>query len=104
MSTPMNRHGIVVGVDGSAASNAAVCWAARDAAMRHVPLTVAHMVSPMVPTVPQLPVSTGVAVWQEDEGRQILERAVKVAEDAVKGERGIEIKSELRCSPPCRRW
>jgi nucleotide-binding universal stress UspA family protein len=100
MSAPTNRHGIVVGVDGSPASNAAVCWAARDAAMRHVPLTVVHMVNPTVPTVPQLPVSTGVAVWQEEEGRQVLERAVKVAEDAVKTDRGIEIKSELRCSPP----
>ena len=100
MSAPENRHGVIVGVDGSAASNVAVCWAARDAAMRRVPLTVVHMVSAVVPTVPQMPVSAGVAVWQEEEGRQILEQAVKVAEDAVKKDRGTEIKSELRCAPP----
>ena len=68
--------------------------------MRHVPLTVVHLVNAMVPTVPQLPVSAGVAVWQEEEGRQVLERAVKIAEDAVKTDRRIEIKSELRCAPP----
>jgi len=100
MSAPENRHGVIVGVDGSAASNVAVCWAARDAAMRRVPLTVVHMVSAVVPTVPQMPVSAGVAVWQEEEGRQILEQAVKVAEDAVKKDRGTEIKSEMRCAPP----
>ncbi|HWT49344.1 MAG TPA: universal stress protein, partial [Mycobacterium sp.] len=100
MSAPANRHGIIVGVDGSAASNAAVVWAARDAAMRHVPLTVVHMVSAIVPMVPQIPVSAGVAVWQEEEGRHVLEQAVKVAEDAVKSDREIDMKSELRCSPP----
>lgn len=100
MSASVNRHGVIIGVDGSAASNAAVCWAARDAAMRHVPLTVVHMVSAVVPTVPQMPVSFGVAVWQEEEGRQILERSVKIAEDAVKADHGIEIKSELKCAPP----
>ncbi len=100
MSAPVNRHGIVVGIDGSAASNAAVCWAARDAAMRHVPLTVAHMVNAAVPMYPAIPLSTGVAVWQEEQGRHVLEQAVKIAEDAINTDRKIEIKSELRCAPP----
>lgn len=99
MSAPVNRHGIVVGIDGSAASNAAVCWAARDAAMRHVPLTVVHMVNAAVPMYPAIPLSTGVAVWQEEQGRQVLEQAVKIAEDAVTTDRAIDIKSELRCAP-----
>lgn len=100
MSAPADRHGIVVGVDGSPAANAAVCWAARDAAMRHVPLTVVHMVNAMVTMYPAIPLSTGVAVWQEEQGRQVLEQAVKIAEDAVSTDRKIDIKSELRCSPP----
>ncbi|WP_283609738.1 universal stress protein, partial [Mycolicibacterium poriferae] len=36
-------HGIVVAVDGSTSSDAAVDWAARDAALRHVPLTIVHV-------------------------------------------------------------
>ena len=100
MSAPVNRHGIVVGIDGSAAANAAVCWAARDAAMRRVPLTVVHMVNSAVPMYPAIPLSAGVAVWQQEQGQQALEQAVKIAEDAVPTDRSIDIKSELRCATP----
>jgi nucleotide-binding universal stress UspA family protein len=100
MCTTVKRHGVVVGVDGSVASEAAVCWAARDAAMRNVPLTLVHMLNAFVPTFPQIPMPSGVAVWQEDDGRQALEHAVKIAEDAVKTDRKIAITSELKCSPP----
>lgn len=34
---------VVVAVDGSAASTAAVAWAAADAALRHLPVTLAHV-------------------------------------------------------------
>jgi len=100
MSALVNRHGIVVGVDGSPASNAAVCWAARDAAMRNVPLTLVHAYNTYVPTFPQIPLSAGVALFQEEDGRQVLEQAVKIAEDAVKADQNIAIASELKSSPP----
>lgn len=91
-------RGLVVGVDGSAASNAAVAWAARDAAMRNVPLTLVHMLSTYVPTFPQIPLPGGVAVWQEDNGRQVLEEAAKFARDSAG--RAVEIATELKSSPP----
>src|SRR5271163_1891865 len=100
MSAPVRRYGIVAGVDGSAASNAAVFWAARDAAMRNLPLTLVHMFNTYVPTFPQIPMPTGVAVWQEGDGRKILEQAVKIAEDAVPTDRKIAIATEVKCSPP----
>lgn len=96
----MKRYGIVVGVDGSAASNAAVYWAAHEAAMRNVPLTVVHMLRAFVPTYPQMPMPNGIALWQEEDGRQVLEQAVKIAEDAVATQRPIAITSEMKCSPP----
>ena len=99
MSTTVKRYGLVVGVDGSAPSNAAVFWAARDAAMRNVPLTLVHMFKTFVPTFPQIPMPTGVAEWQEDDGRKVLEQAVKIAEDAVPTDRKIAIASEVKCSP-----
>ena len=100
MSITVKRYGIVVGVDGSAASNAAVFWAAREAAMRNVPLSLVHMFKTFVPTFPQIPMPSGVAEWQEDDGRNVLEQAVKIAEDAVPTDRKIAIASEVKCSPP----
>jgi nucleotide-binding universal stress UspA family protein len=40
-----NHRGVVVGVDGSPGSRGAVDWAARDAELRNVPLTVMHVES-----------------------------------------------------------
>ena len=100
MSATDGRYGIVVGVDGSPASDAAVIWAAREAAMRNVPLSLVHMFKAFVPTFPQIPTPSGVAAWQEDDGRKVLEQAVKIAEDAVPRDRKISIGSEVRCSPP----
>ncbi|CAM4085581.1 Universal stress proteinc/MT2061 [Mycobacterium basiliense] len=100
MSVPMKRHGIVVGVDGSSASDAAVVWAARDAAIRHVRLTLVHMVNGAVPMWPAMPMSMSMAVWQEEDGRQVLEHAVKTAEEIASAVRGAPVSCELRWSPP----
>ncbi len=100
MSTTVTRYGVVVGVDGSDASNAAVFWAAHEAAMRNVPLTLVHMFNPVVPTYPQPPMPSGVALWQKDDGHQVLEHAVKIAEEALSADRTISITSEVKASAP----
>lgn len=100
MSAPVKRYGIVVGIDGSPASNFAVCWSAYEAAMRRVPLTLVHMVNTVVPVWPQMPLTTDAAVWQDDDGRRILDEAVTIAQDATKAYHRIEVASDLRHSPP----
>ncbi len=100
MSAPVKRLGIVVAVDGSAASNAAACWAAREAAMRNIPLTVVHAVTTPAATWPPMPYPDSVAVRLEDRGRNIIAHAVKVAEDAMPTERKVEINRELIFSSP----
>jgi nucleotide-binding universal stress UspA family protein len=100
MSKTERRYGIVVGVDGSAASDSAVVWAARDASMRGLPLSLVHTFKTFVPSFPQIPMPGGIAEWQEDDGRKVLEQAAKIAEDAMPAERKVSISHEVKCSPP----
>ena len=95
MSAHAEGYGIIVAADGSPASNAAVCWAARDAVLRHIPLTVVHVVNPVVTAWPHSPLPDGVAVWQENEGRRILADALKLARDTANDNPRIPIESEL---------
>jgi nucleotide-binding universal stress UspA family protein len=90
--------GIVVGVDGSPAANAAIRWAVCDAGLRHVALTLAHALSPTVANGMGMPMPPGVARWQKEQGRAVLEEAMKVAEDG--DPRLNQIDSELLFSGP----
>ncbi len=99
MFAPAKRQGIVVGVDGSAAADAAVRWAAHEAAMRHIQLTLVHMVTAVEPAYPEMSLSVDAAAWREDAGGRVLEEAVKIAEDVVKPDRPIAVRRELRCAP-----
>jgi nucleotide-binding universal stress UspA family protein len=100
MTASVTRLGIVAAADGSPASNAAVCWAAREAAMRNVPLTVVHAVNTAVATWPPVPYPETLGVWLEAEGRKVIADAVKVAEEAVRANRKVTINSEVVYSSP----
>ncbi|MCV7027729.1 universal stress protein [Mycobacterium sherrisii] len=100
MTALQKRYGIVVGVDGSPASSAAVVWAARDAAVKNVSLHLVHMFNTFVPTFPQVPMPSGVARWQSDAGQQALEQAAKLAREALPAGQELEITTELRPEPP----
>lgn len=75
MSQVRTTHGIVVAVDGSAESDAAVAWAAHEATMRQLPLTLLHVVTPVETGWPPGPVSEGIPGWQADEAQKVLARA-----------------------------
>ncbi|WP_196770880.1 universal stress protein, partial [Mycobacterium colombiense] len=70
MSAPVKELGIVVAVDGSPASTVAAGWAAREAAMRHIPLTVVHAVSTPAATFPPVPYPESLVTSLEDEGKK----------------------------------
>lgn len=99
MSAPISQSGILVGVDGSAASKYAVDWAARDAAMRNVRLTLVHAVRPIGPTVPPLSAPAAFSRWQVEQGQKILEGAVEIACRSTPDGGPAQTETEMLFSP-----
>ena len=97
MSAPTSPAGILVGVDGSSAAKYAVDWAARDAAMRNVRLTLVHAVRPIGITLPPLPAPASYTRWQVEQGQKILDHGVEIARNADGGP--AQIETELLFSP-----
>lgn len=100
MSAPVKELGIVVAVDGSPASTVAAGWAAREAAMRNIPLTVVHAVSTPTATFPPVPYPESLVTSLEDEGKKAIMHATKVAEDAMPADRAVPIGRKLVYAAP----
>jgi nucleotide-binding universal stress UspA family protein len=69
---------IVVGVDGSAASDAAVRWAVRESAMRKLQVTLIHVVTPTPIDSTMAPNGT-IPQTRLDHAREVVEHAREVA-------------------------
>ena len=91
MSKLTTHPGVVVGVDGSPGSMFAVQWAARDAELRNVPLTLVHVVPATAGTWLE---SSLIPAWigaQRERGRQVLDDALKIAgESCQRGQSQID--------------
>lgn len=99
MANPIPHHGVVVGTDGSPSALGAVRWAAREAAMRRVSLTVVHAVaSPVAATALGWPagrVPDEVLEIVESDARRVIADAIGVAQDCTAGDDRPEVHSEL---------
>jgi nucleotide-binding universal stress UspA family protein len=95
MADSLVHRGILVGVDGSAAATAAVAWAARDAAMRKVPLTLVHVISPVVASAvwPEFPVASDFFRWQDEEAKRVLAAARETVGDCARDARPPMVNS-----------
>ncbi len=98
MVSTTKRYGIIVGIDGSSASDFAVSWAAHDAAIRGLPLTIVHVENPAAPTWSQAPILEESPAEQVAEGRSLLANASKIARDAIGDTARIHINGELLSS------
>ena len=71
------KYGILVGVDGSAASDAAVRWATREAILRDELITLLHVVAPVIASWPEGPMQANFAKWQKESAGDVIEQARK---------------------------
>lgn len=95
---------IVVAVDGSEPSDAAIRWAAREAAMRNTGLTLLYVILPGLPvwglgySMAPLPLDYG--EMQQKEGQDILESARRVVGEALSAGENVRVDSELVVATP----
>lgn len=98
MSTSAAHHGIIVAVDGSPSSLTATDWAARDAALRHVPLTLVHVLSePPVDMWPEPALLSEFSSWRAKNGHEILTNAHRIAKQALQESDSTTI-TKLSCA------
>lgn len=91
-SSESKLHGIVVGVDGSPASQVAADWAARDAALRGVPLTVVHVLPTEIGPPREVPFSADYWAEYERYGKQIVGYAGHVVSEALAGNGQVHVE------------
>jgi len=99
-----NHNRILVGVDGSACSKLAVEWAAREAAVRNVPLRIVHVAYPAIGAwsgwgMPAPP-PEDVGRRQEYQARKVVDDAIQVVDAAIDGNDRLPVSSEIVWSSP----
>jgi nucleotide-binding universal stress UspA family protein len=94
MSGITTKLGILVSVDGSPASDAAVAWGAREAILRKLPLTLMHAVAPVVVGWPVGQLYDEMPEWQRDDARHVIDQARKTLSAALAGVQPPEIRTE----------
>ena len=95
MSESSAGYGILVGIDGSPESHAAVRWAAEEAVLRDEPVTLMHVIAPIVVSWPIDDLEVNYAEWQEDNAQHIIEQAQKTLDAAI-GDSRPAVRARLR--------
>jgi nucleotide-binding universal stress UspA family protein len=98
MSSSDDKYGILVGVDGSAHSDAAVRFGTHEATLRNVPLTLMHVIESVPAWATASEQSRIAQVW-EDNARDVIERAEKTARASAPAPGTLDLRTEVVCSP-----
>ncbi|MGD1173210.1 universal stress protein [Mycobacterium seoulense] len=94
MTQDAKKHGVLVCVDGSAASDAAVAWGTREAVMRGLPVTLMHAVPPVVVGWPVGQLYADMPEWQQDSAQHVIDQARKVLRATLGDSEPPEVRTE----------
>ena len=95
MSETTAKNAIVVGVDGSAGSDAAIRWAVGEATLRAAPIILVHVVAPLVVAWPVGRIQGNITRWQHDNAGHVVERARKTLEASLTGSSHPEVHTRM---------
>lgn len=95
MSEAATKYGILVAVDGSTGSDAAVAWAAREAAIRDMAVTLLHAVAPVVVGWPVGQLYADIPKWQNDTAQQVIAQARRVLDSSLGRSASVDVHTEV---------
>lgn len=94
MANTATKYGVLIGVDGSAGSRAAVIWAAQEAALHSQPVTLMHVIEPIISGPIEIDEEI-IAEWQDDPAHDIIRRAQKDLRAATDASPALEVGAEV---------
>jgi nucleotide-binding universal stress UspA family protein len=94
MSTDSRASTILVAVDGSPESDAAVAWAARESSIRSAPVTLMHVISPVLASWP-IETMFNPPAWYENSARHIVEHAEKTFQSSWAGTTPADVHTAI---------
>ncbi|MEZ0350739.1 universal stress protein [Mycobacterium sp. pR1184] len=100
MTSEKTDFGIIVGVDGSVSSDAAVQWAAHEAQLRNCRLTLVYAAAPPIPSWPAGQMRAELRRRQELDARRILDDAVRIVNATAADGSPADVDSRVVASPP----
>lgn len=98
MSASVTKYQVLVAVDGSAASDAAVAWATREAILHKMSITLLHAVAPVVVGWPVGQLYDDIPDWQNDRAKQVISHARKVLDSSLGASESLDVTTEVAYS------
>jgi nucleotide-binding universal stress UspA family protein len=96
MSESTTKYGILVAVDGSPESDAAVRWAAREAEMRNADVTLMHVIAPVEVSWPVRYLQASFDKWQEENAQHVIEQAQKTFHATVSPAESSAVRAAVK--------